>query len=163
MLSPAVISLLPPASHQNMRQATTRCGAMRFRSWRLIALQRRTNRLPGCGARADKSTMVTPDERASAVVRATSPIAKLPSCSRPSTVTRVRADLDCLAGHVSRAKSRPGRRSSAPQRTKFGQSELQSSSARRAPAAKSIISNWPRVRRSEHPIMRRAIVSSASS
>ena len=78
---------------------------MRFRSWRLIALQRRTNRLPCCGTRADmSSTTWTPGGRASAVVRATSP--PLQSSHRvrdPSKVTRVRADLDCLLRHVSPA------------------------------------------------------------
>src|SRR6516164_988320 len=54
----------------------------------LICLLRRTNRLPDCGTRADRSTTTwTPGEGASAVVRATRPIAKLPSCSRPSKVT----------------------------------------------------------------------------
>ena len=83
----------------------------------LIPLQRRTNRLPGCGTRADKSTTTwTPGEGLRLLSEQPAPIAKQPSCSRPSKVRHLRADLDrCCARqpckswlmwHVSKDKVR---------------------------------------------------------
>jgi hypothetical protein len=100
----------------------------------LICLLRRTNRLPGCGTWADKSTTTwTPGEGLRRLSEQPAPIAKLPSCSRPSKVTRLRADLDCPAALVSRANlGRDGGVACLKGQSSGASLSSQSSSARRA-------------------------------
>jgi hypothetical protein len=99
----------------------------------LICLLRRTNRLPGCGTWADKSTTTwTPGEGLRRLSEQPAPIAKLPSCSRPSKVTRVRADLDCLLRHVSRANLGRDGGVACLKRQSSGSLSSSRSSARRA-------------------------------
>jgi hypothetical protein len=93
----------------------------------LICLQRRTNRLPDCGTRADRQRCGAPREQ----FRRLSEQQASQSCHRVRDRQRCPACAPILTAEAHASRANLGWRG-VSQRTKFRSSELQSSSGRRA-------------------------------